>query len=122
MMMRKFLTYAMVGFLAAIVYGLALWGSTDLVGSNFGAVLIAQIVAIAFHFVVNASVTFRSSKITRQILGRYVAYQLAINLAMAGSSLFFLQLGIFHPVVVGLVSTGLIGVVGFLLAKFWVFA
>lgn len=51
-----------------------------------------------------------------------MAYQLAINLAMAGSSLFLLQLGIFHPVVVGLVSTGLIGVVGFLLAKFWVFA
>lgn len=122
MMTREFLTYALVGFLASIIYGLVLWGSTGLIGSNLGAVLIAQIAALAFHFVVNANVTFRSLKITRQILRRYVAYQLAINLALAGLSLFLLQLGLIHPLIIGIVSTGLIGVAGFLLAKFWVFA
>jgi len=121
-MTREFLTYALVGFLASIIYGLVLWGSTYLIGSNLGAVLIAQIAALAFHFVVNANVTFRSLKITRKIMRRYVAYQLAINLALAGLSLLLLQLGLIHPLIVGIASTGLIGVAGFFLAKFWVFA
>ena len=121
-MTRTFLTYALVGFLASIHYGLVLWGSTELGGSNQGGVLVAQIAALAFHFVVNVRVTFQWSKVTRQLVRRYVAYQLVINLALAGTGFFLLNLGIIHPFLTGIVSTGFIGVAGFFLAKFWVFA
>ena len=118
----QFLFFAALGFLASIIYWLELWGTNELIGPSLGAILIARTVALIFPFVINTSVTFRSVKTTRQIMRRYVADQLAINLTLAGLTLFLLQLEIIHPITAGIFSNGLIGVAEFFLAKFWVIA
>jgi putative flippase GtrA len=119
--LREFFLYALTGVSAALVYGFALWGATLVLAQGIYAIVLAQSFALTFHLVVNARVTFRGVSITRPLLVRYLIFQICTNLTLFFISSLFLSTHGLHPLIVGIVSTAIVGVFGFFVARLWVF-
>ena len=119
--MRTFTLYALTGVLSALVYGFVLWGATSVWNKGLFAILLAQFLALVFHLIVNAKLTFGGVKITGPLVARYVVFQLGINITMAFISSFLLNDWAVHPLLAGIISTGIVGVFTFFIARLWVF-